>query len=105
MPDQVTLAIERHKLAWAEYCRLVELNGKPDELERFHSSVVASAREKCRQLAARTVGEEKRLIEQLAQCHEECVAESYELRNPSQLRVAEEYKKLTDGCLHWPNRY
>ena len=50
----------------------------------------------CEQLAGLSEGEEKRLVEQLRQCHEECVAASYELRHPRKLIFAEEYNKLAE---------
>jgi hypothetical protein len=58
--------------------------------------VVAPTLEECEQLGAHSMGEEKRLIEQLRQCHEECVKASFELRNPRKIVFAEEYKKLAE---------
>jgi hypothetical protein len=95
-PDELSRALKRHEFALAEYRHRVEANGTPDELERFHSSVVSPTLEECEQLADRGEGEEKRLVEKLRQCHKECVAASYELRNPRQLLFAEEYSMLAE---------
>jgi hypothetical protein len=94
--DELSRALKRHEVALAEYRHRVEANGKPGDLERLQSSVVAPTLEKCEQLAARSMGTEKRLAEQLRQCHEECVAASYELRNPRKSIFFEEYKKLAE---------
>ena len=58
--------------------------------------MVAPALEECEGLAAPSLDEEKRLVEQLRLCHEECVAASYELRHPVKSISAEEYKKLAE---------
>ena len=68
---ELSLALKRHEVALTEYRHRVEANGKLDELARFHSSVVAPTLEEGEQLAAGSVDEEKRLVEQLRQCHEE----------------------------------
>jgi hypothetical protein len=94
--DELSRALKRHEVALAEYRHRVEANDTPDELERFHSAVVAPTLEECGQLAGRSEGEEKRLVEQLRQCHEECLAASYELRHPRKLIFAEEYNKLAE---------
>jgi len=92
--DELKRAVQRQQLALAEYRHRIEANGHPDELEKFHSSVVAPTVDECEQLGARSMVEEKRLIEQLRLCHEECVKASFELRNPPRLVLPEEYKRL-----------
>jgi hypothetical protein len=57
---------------------------------------VAPALEECERLAAPGLGEEKRLVERLRLCHDECVAASYELRHPLKIILAEEYKRLAE---------
>jgi hypothetical protein len=94
--SELSRALKRHQLALEEYRHRVEANGQPDELELFRSSAVAPTLEECEQLVARSMGEEKRLIEQLRQCHEECVKASFELRNPPRSLFPDEYKKLAE---------
>jgi hypothetical protein len=93
---ELNLALLRHENALAEYRRRVEANDKPDELEDFHSSVVVPTLVVCERLAAGSLGEETRLVEQLRQCHEECVEAAKELRNPGRIIFFEEYKKLAE---------
>jgi hypothetical protein len=85
-------ALKRYHVAVAEYRQRVEAGGHPYELERLHVSVVAPALEECERLDAPSLDEEKRLVEQLRLCHEECVAASYELRHPLKSISTEEYR-------------
>ena len=94
--DEISRALKHYHVAVAEYRHRVEAGGQHDELERFHVSVVAPALEECERLAAPSLGEEKRLVEQLRLCHEECVAASHELRHPLKSSTGEEYKKLSE---------
>jgi hypothetical protein len=94
--NELSRAVKRHQWALEEYRHRVEANVQIDELELFRSSVVAPTLEECEQLAARSKGEEKRLIEQLRQCHQECVKASFELRNPPRSLFPDEYKELAD---------
>jgi hypothetical protein len=98
LQEELIGALEHYETSVAAYRQQVEASGRPDHLDQFHTSALTPALEEFERLATRSMDEEtdRGLLEQLRQCHKECMAASYELRNPSKSRLAEEYPRLAE---------
>jgi hypothetical protein len=104
LQEALSRALEHHSWALAEHQDQMQVGGDPEDLERFKISVVERALRECerlRTLIANTPHPlidkgERRLVEQLEQCHQENLATSRELSYPSKILLAEEYTKLAE---------
>ena len=99
--EALTRALEHHTWALAEYRDQTRMGGDRDDLERFRVSVVEPALRECERLRSLTRNYadptdegERRLVEQLEECHQENLATSRELAQPSKSMLSEDYAKL-----------
>src|SRR5438128_668697 len=92
--EELDHALQHYEWALAEYQRQLKAGGDYAELQRFQASVIMPALAECDRLAAPIRDEDKRLVEELRQCHEEAMAASRELRNPSKSILSKDYEKL-----------